>query len=259
MSELTPNEQRHLTSLEEIANCPVLDADCGDTDRLTPPLEALPPLGAFNEKWADLVLDEDIRSCGLRFIDFGCRWSTRAGEDDEDDDVAYDDEEEAADNGILHTRELPEISGEFFLRPFHDILSQPDGPARGADTEFQRQFLSELRVMDQTPRSGAGMLTYIRLKPGLGPLEVWYSDVADIGASPYPPGFIKMDITYREYLDAILLTKGTYGWQYLYTDISLARGFGEIRGYLEGMLELFPEIFPDHDYSPLVERLEARL
>lgn len=68
-----------------------------------------------------------------------------------------------------------------------------------------------------------------------------------------------MEVTYREYLDALLVTKGTYGWQYLYTDVSLGRGFGGVRRYLQGMIELFPEIFPNHDYSPLVERLEARL
>ncbi len=69
-----------------------------------------------------------------------------------------------------------------------------------------------------------------------------------------------MDITYCQYLDALLLTKGTYGWQYLYTDISLRRGdFDETVRYLRGMLEVFPEIFPQHDYRELRERLEARL
>lgn len=259
MRHLSQNEQLHLASLQQICDCPALDVDCGETDRLTAPLEELPPPAEFNPKWRDVHLDEDIRSCGLRFIDFGCHWSTRVGDDYDDEDVAYDDEEDSDSGSTVDMDDLPEISGEFFLRPFHDILRQSDGPARKVDTEFQRQFLSELRVMDQTPRSGAGMITYIRLAPGTGPLEIWYSDVADIGAPPYPPGFVKMEITYRQYLDALLLTKGTYGWQYLYTDTRLVRGFEEECEHLEGMLRLFPEIFPGYDYEPLAARLEERL
>ena len=30
-----------------------------------------------------------------------------------------------------------------------------------------------------------------------------------------------MDVDYCEYLDALLLTKGTFGWQYLFTEASL--------------------------------------
>ncbi|MET9561878.1 hypothetical protein [Streptomyces tauricus] len=257
MPELTRNEQQHLMSLCEIANCPDLDADCGETDSLTASLEDLPSPASFNEEWGDVRLDDDMRSRGLRFIDFGCRWSTRAGGGYEGEDISYDDDIEVS--GISSGSELPEIDGEFFLRPLYDILSQPAGPSGGAETDFHRKFMSELRVMDQTPRSGAGKLTYLRLKPGAGPLEIWYSDLADIGTPPYPPGFVKMGITYAEYLDALLLTKGTYGWQYLYTDVPLGRGFGGVRRYLQGMLELFPEIFPDHDYSSLRARLEARL
>ncbi|MET9685637.1 hypothetical protein [Streptomyces coeruleorubidus] len=248
MPELTPNEQAHLNSLHEIMNCPAFDADCGDTDQLAPPPSGLPPLTDFNEKWEGVELDETIRSHSLRFIDFGAQWSTLSPEYCEENDIECDEGE----------RELPEIHGEFFLRPLQDILSQPEGPAREVETEFQRQFLSELRVMDQTPRSGAGMITYLRLKPGSDPLEIWYSDIADIQTHPYPPGFVKMDLTYDAYLDALLLTKGTYGWQYLYTETGLADQY-EIRGYLEGMLSLFPEIFPNYDYSSLAERLEARL
>ncbi|MEU0250214.1 hypothetical protein ABZ192_39110 [Streptomyces sp. NPDC006235] len=252
MPHFTANEERHLASLRELANCPYMDVEYEDVGQLTPSLGELPPLTEFNEKWKGVQLDDDIVSHSLRFTEFGACWSTLS-EDEYDD--AGDDE----GGGGLAGVELSEIHGEFFLRSIHDILSQPEGPADPVESEFQRTFLSELRVMDQTPRSGAGMLTYLRLKPGSSPLEIWYSDIAAIGASPYPLGFIKMDITYSEYLDALLLTKGTYGWQYLYTDISLADGFSETVEYLEGMLSLFPRIFPNYDYSDLRTRLEARL
>lgn len=100
----------------------------------------------------------------------------------------------------------------------------------------------------------------MRIRQDDAPLEIWYSALADIGDEPYPPGYIKMEITYCEYLDALLLTKGTYGWQYLYADISLRRSdFQEVFGYLRDMLELFPVEFQQYDYAPLRQRLEARL
>lgn len=247
MQHFTANEERHLASLSELANCPYMDVEHKEVDQLTPPLVDLPALTDFSEKWQGVQLDDGIVSHGLRFSEFGASWSTLTEED-------MDEETED-----LTDLELPEIHGEFFLRPLHDILSQPTGPADPVETEFQRSFLSELRVMDHTPRSGAGILTYLRLEPGTSPLEIWYSDIAAIGAAPYPPGFIRMDITYSEYLDALLLTKGTYGWQYLYTNTSLADGFSETVEYLEGMLGLFPQIFPNYDYSDLRARLEARL
>ncbi|SED48094.1 hypothetical protein [Streptomyces melanosporofaciens] len=252
MPLFTANEERHLASLRELVNCPYIDVEHEEVEQLTPPLADLPPPADFNEKWRGVQLDGDIVSRGLRFTELGACWSTMTGED-------YDDVSEDVEADRLIESEPPEIRGEFFLRSIHDILSQPAGPADPVETEFQRTFLSELRVMDQTPRSGAGMLTYLRLKPGTSPLEIWYSDIAAIGAPPYPGGFIQMDITYSEYLDALLLTKGTYGWQYLYTDISLADGFSDTVDYLEGMLSLFPQIFPNHDYSDLRVRLEARL
>ncbi|MGI5424124.1 hypothetical protein [Streptomyces sp. CA-179760] len=56
------------------------------------------------------------------------------------------------------------------------------------------------------------------------------------------------------------MTKGTFGWQYLFTDVSL-RGddFGETGRRLNDMLTVFPELFPGYDYQPLRSRLAARL
>ncbi|MGC5564320.1 hypothetical protein ACPYPG_15940 [Streptomyces sp. FR-108] len=236
MHNLTPNEERHAESLEEIRSSPFLQADCGSSEHLGAALEELSPLRRYNDEWADVELDQNFLGCALRFTDLGAQWRTSR-------------------------KKLPRIQGEFNLLNLHDVLNQREGPAATVPdaSESQLRFLSELRFFDHTPRSGSGRLTYVRLRPGVAPLEIWYSAVADIGSDPYPPGFIRMDITYCQYLDALLLTKGTYGWQYLYTDVPLGRGdFRETVGYLEGMLELFPEIFPQYDYTPLRDRLEAR-
>jgi hypothetical protein len=235
--DLKPNEKRHAESLEEIRKSPFFSAECGSSDYLGKEPRALLPLSRRNGGRDEPIFDDDLLGCALRFTDLGARWETtgRAGS--------------------------PRIRGEFNLLHLEDVLGQSEGPAAitGA-TDFQTRFLSELRVIDHTPRSGAGMLTYIRLQPGKSPLEIWYSDIADIGEDPYPPGFVRMDITYCQYLDALVVTKGTYGWQYLYTDVSLRRGgFRETVTYLRGMLQTFPELFPRYEYAPLRARLEARL
>ncbi|GAA2634739.1 hypothetical protein [Paractinoplanes durhamensis] len=228
---LSPYERRHADSLHELQRSSALEGEFGNADDLGPDLADLRPFADYGEAWAGVRLPEQMSGCALRFTELGARWQTSEG-----------------------------ILGEFYFRPFSDLVTDAGGAEPWPEaTDFQTDFMSQLRVFDQTPRSGAGKLTYLRLQPGPGPLEIWYSDIADIADDPYPDGFIKMDITYCEYLDALLLTKGTYGWQYLYTDISLDRGdFVATVEFLDGMLQLFPTIFPQHDYSDLRERLEAR-
>ncbi|MGW1748633.1 hypothetical protein ACWCRD_24095 [Streptomyces sp. NPDC002092] len=235
MTDLTDNERRHAAALAAIRESPYLNARCGSAVELAEPLEDLLPLYEHNEDWDDVQLDEGMLSCALRFTDLGAQWVTTGG--------------------------LPELYGEYRLLHFYDVFEQDDGPAPMPDaTDFQRQFLSELRSFDTTPRSGAGMMSFIRMQANTSPLEIWYQDIADIGGDPYPSGFLKMDITYCQYLDALLLTKGTYGWQYLYTDMPLGgRGHQSTVGFLQRMLQVFPEIFPQYDYRELRERLEARL
>lgn len=237
MQGLKVGEKRHAESLKEIRQNPFFDAECGSSEYVGKRPSELLPLSRRNSRWNGVVFDENLLECALSFTDMSARW------------------EATGRGGSVRIR------GEFNLIHLEDVLGQPEGPAAfpGA-TDFQKRFLSELRVIDHTPRSGAGMLTYIRLQPDKSPLELWYSDIADIGEDPYPSGFVKMDITYCQYLDSLVVTKGTYGWQYLYTDVSLRRGgFRETVAYLQGMLQVFPELFPRYDYAPFRARLEARL
>ncbi|WP_433160939.1 hypothetical protein [Kribbella sp. CA-247076] len=233
MTHLTTNEQRHAESLTAIRDHPSLIATCGDCDELAEPLENLLPLYEHNEDWDEIELDEDLGACALRFTNLGAQWETADG--------------------------LPELYGEFRILHFYDVFDQPEGPGAMPDaTDFQREFLSELRSFDTTPRSGAGMRSYLRMRPGTTPLEIWYADLADVGASPYPAGYLKLELTYAEYLDALLLTKGSYGWQYLFADVSLnGPSSGSTVRQLEHMLEVLPGLFPG-DYGELHDRLAER-
>lgn len=232
MSSLTRNEQLHLDSLEEIENCPLLESRCSGAD-LDRPLSSILP-EEYDDSWEGVRFSESMQGCYLRFYELGAAWST--------------------------VEDLPDVKGEFNLINFHDALQNDDPGVGRGKTDFHREFLSQLCPIDRTPRSGAGIQTYIRMQSDIDELELWYSDIADIGQPPYPPGFIKLDIGYCEYLKVLLLTKGAYGWQYLFADISLSRGdFLESANNLKNMLQVFPELFPDRDYSSLRTRLEARL
>jgi hypothetical protein len=113
------------------------------------------------------------------------------------------------------------------------------------------ELLEELRAIDVTPHGGGGELATIRRQLGVSEPEVWYCDPR---LDP-----VRMNIGYRQYLDAALLTKGTYGWQYIFTDVS--RGDDRLAGEewrIDAMLDTFPRLFPHHDYSDLQRRWEER-
>ncbi|WP_190822746.1 hypothetical protein [Saccharopolyspora pogona] len=77
---------------------------------------------------------------------------------------------------------------------------------------------------------------------------------------PYPGTFVKLDLTYGEYMDALLATKGTRGWEFLFASIELGKpDFRDIVANLRNMLEVFPRLFPTYDYTPFRDRLAARL
>ncbi|MGW9117874.1 hypothetical protein ACWGRV_14740 [Streptomyces sp. NPDC055663] len=235
MYSLTSNETRHAESLAEIKNCPALAARWSE-EEIARPLSAI-FAGDYRDEWEGVEFGDRMIEYSLRFNELGAFWYT-----------------------LDERPDLPGIKGEFSLINFHDALRSSDPGPRWGTTDFHREFLGQLCPIDRTPRSGAGVQTYLRLQEDVPELEIWYSDIANIGNPPYPPGFIRLDINYCQYLDALILTKGTFGWQYLFAEQSLGGGeFSEIARYLENMLQVFPELFPAHDYSSLLPRLEARL
>ncbi|MBP8539428.1 hypothetical protein [Streptomyces sp. MK37H] len=145
------------------------------------------------------------------------------------------------------------VVGEFFLTPLKQAVHEdpPDFTSSFYSDEEQR-IGQELRVIDDTPFTGAGSFTAIRLDPESTGSEVWFSD--------HLRGLWRMDLDYSTYVDLLRLTKGAFGWQHLFTQAPLEdEEFQRTADRIVNMLDALPQIFPDRDYTPLRKRWEARL
>ncbi|MEV4258885.1 hypothetical protein AB0J52_37485 [Spirillospora sp. NPDC049652] len=144
-----------------------------------------------------------------------------------------------------------EVSGEFFLTDLAHARPQAYESWIESWADQERFPSSELRIVDEHPVTGTGGFTGVRLRPG-GEPELWWSTIqyADW----------RLDIGYREYLDALLLTRGAFSWQFLFTAAPLAsEEFDQVRARLERTLDELPALFPADDFSGLRRRFEERL
>lgn len=146
------------------------------------------------------------------------------------------------------------LVGEFRIGNLMDALATPPPPfSVSRSTPEELELHTELRVIDDRPESGTGSQAAVRLQPGVSDPEVWYFHLG--------MGTLRMDVNYREYLDALILTKGTAGWQFLFCDPAQVRGthdFAMAADRITTMLKVFPELFPEEDYSDLRARFEER-
>jgi hypothetical protein len=67
---------------------------------------------------------------------------------------------------------------------------------------------------------------------------------------------IKMSISYPEYMEHALKTRGLYYWQYLFTDLSFNDVDFNLQGELTERLPYLTMLFPDEDFSEYFERFE---
>ncbi|MGW6908294.1 hypothetical protein [Streptomyces sp. NPDC054940] len=149
--------------------------------------------------------------------------------------------------------ENSEMVGEFRLSHVLTAVAQNhmDDVYDGDDDE-ERALYGELRVFDDTPRTGTGRMAALRATPGASDPEIWFHDLRD--------GALRMDLDYPGYLEKLLITKGVIGWQYLYCrPEDCGMGFIPIVDGLKEMLDVFPRLFPAYDYTDLQVRLKARL
>ncbi|MEU0845412.1 hypothetical protein ABZ370_38925 [Streptomyces sp. NPDC005962] len=195
----------------------------------------LQDLSHFNPDWGEIRLDEQMVNEALSLTSVSIYWKS--------------------------SPPLPEICGEFHLPSPVEILGMGSDPAAELlEDPFHREFVSQLRPFDMAQVSTPRYMSSIRMTPLAGAMEVWFHDLTIMETPPYPVAYTKLDLTFVEYQEALLRTKGLRGWQYLFADISLADpGLSDIGESLEQAFEVLPVIFPDDDFSPLRERLEARL
>lgn len=174
-----------------------------------------------------IPLDPSLQHCFMRFDEFSSHWRFE-------------------ESNII-------LTGEFRLSYLLAALAIPPPPLSSKNSsEFERQLYTEFRVIDDKPGGGSGNLAALRLLPGVSMPEIWYHD--------RQRGTFKLDINYCEYLEALILTKGVSGWQYLFANASLANDdFIGIASTIKDMLAVFPELFPGYEYEPLQSRFAERL
>ncbi|MGH9195238.1 MAG: hypothetical protein ACRD1T_05820 [Acidimicrobiia bacterium] len=143
--------------------------------------------------------------------------------------------------------------GEFFLTHIYrcvaeNFMEDSWEPRNGTE----ERIFPDLRIIDDPAWGGSGMVTAIRVAPGVSNPEIWFYDLQR--------GLFQLAMNYGEYLENLLTTKGIAGWQYLFADVQLGEpAFRPVASHLKGAFEMIPDVFPDHDYTPLQMRLEERL
>ncbi|MFE7030743.1 hypothetical protein ACFU9Y_10555 [Streptomyces sp. NPDC057621] len=222
------------------------------------------PVFPFEERCSS-TLEEISTSSGLRVSEAGFGAISRLLDDPE-----FVFESLAEDDGLPFG---PEVRSHFFR--FGDITAfwESADPDSGLVGEFhlthlystslmshtwegsddrERDLYRELRIFDDTPRTGVGYMAALRVPRGTTDPEIWFFDMHR--------GAMEMDLGYGTYLDTLLITKGTIGWQYLFCDAGITDpGFAPVAEGLREMLDVFPRLFPDHDYTDLRSRLQERL
>ncbi|TMU99250.1 hypothetical protein [Streptomyces sp. DASNCL29] len=227
MEFLTSYEQIWLKTLEDLRESPAITVRSESIEPVD--VEFGDPGTAAEEIAEDfgVNLSGVLERCYLRFTGLGSHWAT--------------------------TGRFPRIAGEFHIASLQRQLEEiPPELAWSDPSAEERQLLSELYAIDGTPESGVGSLTALRMKRGTSNPEVWFDDG---GYRAW-----KMDIDYCEYLETLRVTKGTFGWQYLYIDVHL-RGdeYEATAARLGNMLWVFADLFPGYDYTSLQGRLAERL
>jgi hypothetical protein len=227
VTKMTEFEENLVAMLDELRDAPGIEVDIDNQGDIADEFGDAESAFQLVADWFDMPLRPSLQRCYMRFSQFWCHWRYEA------EGMAF--------------------PGEMRMSYLLAALGTPTPPlASASSSTSERQLYEQLRVLDDRPESGTGALAAIRLQPSVDSPEIWYYDPAH--------GTFKMDVDYCQYLDAILVTKGTSGWQYLFTEAPLAsREFVGPVTNLKSMLEVFPEVFPAHDYEPLRQRLSERL
>ncbi|MFF2922827.1 hypothetical protein ACFVTP_10545 [Streptomyces celluloflavus] len=178
-------------------------------------------------KWYDLPFGEPIREKFFRYAEVEASWRSADPQS--------------------------ELVGEFSLsHVFRSVVENHVSDTWEGKDDEERELYGELRIFDDTPRTGSGRMAALRATRGTTDPEIWFFDMRQ--------GALEMDLDYPAYLDTLLLTKGTIGWQYLFCDAGFGDvGFTPLAKGLQEMVEVIPRLFPQYDYAELASRLRERM
>ncbi|MFE7107896.1 hypothetical protein ACFU98_22725 [Streptomyces sp. NPDC057575] len=232
----TDIELKLFQAQKEIANCAALVVNRSVTGELGRIFEAAPALFSYLPDWQGVTFSHDLCVNSSRISEIAnCWYSEPVGPES--------------------------IGGEFRVTDlFSAVLKHAPDLAWSGSTAEEVEFFAQLRVVDDTPLAAMGQFAAVRVQPHSDPWEVWYYDMELNKVGGWDRQYVQLDLTYPEYLEHLAVTKGTFGWQYLFADVLLGHpDFESVKNQLTTMLEVFPRLFPAWDYADLSRRLEARL
>ncbi|GLW13225.1 hypothetical protein Misp01_83530 [Microtetraspora sp. NBRC 13810] len=145
------------------------------------------------------------------------------------------------------------IAGEFHIVHIAEAMlrgarTSPIYPA----TPEEERLVEASKIFETHPVGGTGTYSALRLTRNQDSPEIWYFDIRQ--------GPTRLHISYGDYLDVMLRTKGLYGWQYLFAKPDPDNyGMCVSLPYLRDGLDFLAHEFPDDDLSDLRAKLEERM
>ncbi|MFF2374789.1 hypothetical protein ACFVUW_10435 [Streptomyces xiamenensis] len=139
------------------------------------------------------------------------------------------------------------VGGEIGLRYLGDVI--PLGTSEGWAPELAASM--GLLPFDRLERGGTGRAAALRLRTG-HPAQFWFRDAAQ--ARP-----VRLDCDLSGYITALCLTRGFYGWQYLFADIDLDDPrYAATGDAITAGLDAVATAHPRDDLGVLWQRLASR-
>lgn len=225
MAELNDTEQRLVRLLEELAAHPDIQVDSSDQGDIEEDAEDVALALADVERVFGIELPQQLTACAFRG-DYAARWRVP------DDPASLMGEFALTELALAFTYGSPELAWD-------------------GSSAADRALYEQLRVIDELAQAGEGMLAAIRVEDGKPVSEIWFHNPRH--------GSVRLDLDYCGYLRNLSRTRGVYGWQYLFAEVSLGDDeLSSFRPGLERMVRVFPELFPGGDYADLASRLVQR-
>ena len=112
-----------------------------------------------------------------------------------------------------------EIGGEFRVTDLSLRCSSTSRPGLVRFHGRRARVLHTVACHRRHPTLAAmGQLAAIRIQPEVDPLEIWYYDMELTSIESWTRQYVRLDLTYTEYMEQLAITKGTFGWQYLFAE-----------------------------------------